>query len=175
MSTRRGWSRRAVLAAAPALMASAARADGLTRTELFTATDDGVRIHVCEVAPPAPRGPPLILVHGARAPGVASFDLAVPGGSLAADLARRLNRRVYLPDARGYGGSQRPAAMDLPPERSRPLSRAHEVVRDLDATTRLASKRNDGARVGLLGWATGACGQAGTPPCARKPSRAWRP
>lgn len=155
MSTRRGWSRRAVLAAAPALMAGAARADGLTRIELFTTTNDGVRIHVREVTPPAPRGPPLILVHGARAPGIASFDLAVPGGSLAADLARRLNRRVYLPDARGYGGSQRPAAMDLPPEQSRPLSRAHEVVRDLDAVARLASKRNGGARVGLLGWATG--------------------
>ena len=155
MSTRREWSRRAVLATAPALLAAAARAEGLARAELFTTTDDGFRIHVREVAPPSPRGVPLILVHGARAPGIASFDLAVPGGSLAADLATRLNRRVYLVDARGYGGSQRPAAMDRPPEQSRPLSRAHEVVRDLDAVVRLASKRNGGAKVGLIGWATG--------------------
>ncbi len=155
MSTRREWSRRAVLAAAPALLAGAARADGLARTELVTTTDDGVRIHAREVAPPAPRGGPLILIHGARAPGIASFDLAVPGGSLAADLAQRLNRRIYLIDARGYGASQRPTAMDQSPERSRPLSRAHEIVRDLDAVAKLASKRNGGARVGLLGWATG--------------------
>lgn len=156
MSTRRDWSRRAVLAVAPALLTpSGARADGLKRAELFTTADDGLRIHAREVTPSAPRGVPLVLVHGARAPGVSSFDLTPSGGSLAADLATRLNRRVYLVDARGYGGSQRPAAMELPPERSRPLSRAHEVVRDLDAVAKLASKRNGGARVGLVGWATG--------------------
>lgn len=155
MSTRPDWSRRAILAAAPALLATTARADGLARAELFTTTDDGVRIHMREVAPPAPRGAPLILVHGARAPGIASFDLAVPGGSLAADLATKLNRRVYLLDARGYGGSRRPATMDRPPEKSRPLSRAHEVVRDIDAVVKLAAKRNGGARPALLGWATG--------------------
>jgi pimeloyl-ACP methyl ester carboxylesterase len=155
MSTRRDWSRRAVLATAPALLATAVRAEGLARAELFTTADDGLRIHVREVSPRSPRGIPLILIHGARAPGVASFDLSVPGGSLAADLATRLNRRVYLIDARGYGGSQRPAAMDQPPERSRPLSRAHEVIRDLDAVARLASKHNGGAKVGLVGWATG--------------------
>lgn len=153
MST--SWSRRAVLATAPALLTGAARADGLARSDRFVVTDDGVRIHVREVAPPAARGAPLILVHGARAPGVASFDLAVPGGSLAGDLALRLNRRIYLMDARGYGGSQRPAAMDRPPDQSRPLSRAHEVVRDLDAVTRFVARRNGGARVGLIGWATG--------------------
>lgn len=156
MTTRRDWSRRAVLASAPALLAStAARADGVTRAELFAMADDGVRIHVREVAPSSARGVPLILVHGARAPGVASFDLSVPGGSLAADLATRLNRRVYLMDARGYGGSTRPAAMEQPPEQSRPLARAHEVVRDVDAVAKLVYRRNGGSKAGLLGWATG--------------------
>ncbi|SFK76929.1 alpha/beta hydrolase [Caulobacter sp. UNC279MFTsu5.1] len=137
--------------AGPALAAS----DALHRQDLFTTADDGVRLHVREVRPAAPRGAPLILLHGARAPGVASFDLPVAGGSLAADLARRLNRRVYVMDARGYGGSQRPAAMRRPPEESRPLSRAFEVVRDVDAVRGLAARRSRHEGVGLIGWATG--------------------
>jgi len=127
----------------------------LHRQALFTTADDDVRLHVREVRPAAPRGSPLILLHGARAPGVASFDLPTAGGSLAADLARRLNRRVYVMDARGYGGSQRLAAMSRPPEESRPLSRAFEVVRDVDAVRGLAARRSGSERVGLIGWATG--------------------
>jgi alpha-beta hydrolase superfamily lysophospholipase len=53
--------------------------------------------------------PPVILLHGARVPGIASFDLPVAGGSLAADLARA-GFRVFILDARGYGMSERPAA-----------------------------------------------------------------
>lgn len=142
----------ALLAAAgPALAAS----DALRREALFTTADDGVRLHVREVRPTAPQGAPLILLHGARAPGVASFDLPVDGGSLAGDLARRLDRPVYVMDARGYGASQRPAAMDRPPEESRPLSRAFEVVRDIDAVRKLAVQRTGSRQVGLIGWATG--------------------
>jgi pimeloyl-ACP methyl ester carboxylesterase len=137
--------------AGPALAAP----ETLSRQDLFTTADDGVRLHVREVAPSSPRGAPLILLHGARAPGVASFDLPVAGGSLAGDLAQRLNRRVYVMDARGYGGSQRPAAMDRAPEESRPLSRAFEVVRDIDAVRKLAVQRNGSDQVGLVGWATG--------------------
>jgi len=151
-------TRRDMLAAGAALAAAGpaqAAPEGLRREELFVTADDGVRLHVREVRPAAPRGAPLILVHGARAAGAASFDLPVEGGSLAGDLARRLNRRVYVMDARGYGGSQRPAAMDGPPEESRPLSRAFEVVRDLDAVRKLAAQRAENRQVGLVGWATG--------------------
>jgi pimeloyl-ACP methyl ester carboxylesterase len=141
----------AVGAVGPPLAAS----DALGRETLFATSDDGVRLHVREVRPTAPRGTPLILLHGARAPGVASFDLPVAGGSLAGDLALRLNRSVYVMDARGYGASQRPAAMARPPEESRPLSRAFEVVRDIDAVRKLAARRSGSQRVGLIGWATG--------------------
>ncbi|KQY30131.1 alpha/beta hydrolase [Caulobacter sp. Root1455] len=160
-------TRRDMLAAAtafgvagPALSAP----EALHREDLFTVSDDGFRLHAREVRPAAPHGAspgaPLILLHGARAPGVASFDLPVAGGSLAGDLAQRLNRRVYVMDARGYGASQRPAAMGRPPEQSRPLSRAFEVVRDIEAVRKLAALRSkDGGsgsrQVGLIGWATG--------------------
>jgi pimeloyl-ACP methyl ester carboxylesterase len=151
-------TRRDLLAAATAVglaQPALAAPETLHREELFTTADDGVRLHVREVRPASARGAPLILLHGARAPGVASFDLPVAGGSLAGDLAQRLNRRVYVMDARGYGGSQRPAAMDRPPEESRPLSRAFEVVRDVDAVRKLAAQRTGSRQVGLIGWATG--------------------
>lgn len=131
-----------------------ATAADVVRRDFHVSTVDDVRIHVREVAVPGDRdGAPLVLVHGARVPGVASFDLPVSGGSLAADLAERSGRPVYVMDARGYGGSERPAAMSRPPEASRPLARAHEVVRDIDAVVDAVGR--DGEPVALLGWATG--------------------
>jgi hypothetical protein len=57
-----------------------------SRKDFFAKGSGGSRIHVREVRD---RGAcdPILLVHGARVPGVASFDLPVAGGSLAADLA----------------------------------------------------------------------------------------
>jgi pimeloyl-ACP methyl ester carboxylesterase len=94
-------------------------------------------------------------VHGARVPGVASFDLDAAGGSLAADLAIRLRRVVYIMDARGYGSSDRAEALSRPAGESRPLSRAHEVVRDIDAAVRAVRQRSGARKAALLGWATG--------------------
>jgi alpha-beta hydrolase superfamily lysophospholipase len=79
-----------------------------SRQDLFANSDPGIRIHVREIR--AAKGQtcdPILLVHGARAPGVASFDLPVPGGSLATDLADR-GFFVYVMDVRGYGQSTRP-------------------------------------------------------------------
>lgn len=148
-------SRAAVLAAALAAGPAKAAPDPV-REELRVTTADGIGIRVREVRPRAgAAGEPLILVHGARVPGIASFDLDVPGGSLAAELAERLGRAVYVMDARGYGGSDRPAAMDRPTAESRPQSRAHEVVRDIDAVARMAAERTGSDTVALVGWATG--------------------
>lgn len=129
----------------------------LTRRELHVVTSDGVRVHVRELKPgsAATRSRPLLLIHGARVPGIASFDLDVPHGSLAADLGGRLNRAIYVVDARGYGGSDRPAAMEKPPAENRPLSRAYEVVRDIDAVVRRATQLCRVDQADLLGWATG--------------------
>ena len=90
---------------------------------------------------------------------VREFDLPVPGGSLAEDLAKA-GFVAYVMDARGYGGSTRPKAMDQPPDGNRPLSRAYEVVRDITAVVREVQHRNSTNQVALFGWATGAlwCG-----------------
>jgi pimeloyl-ACP methyl ester carboxylesterase len=151
-------SRAAVLAAALAAgaLGPVEAATELVREELKVTTADGVGIRIREVRPRAgAASEPIILVHGARVPGIASFDLDVPGGSLAADLAERLGRTVYVINARGYGGSDRPAAMDRPAAESRPLSRAHEVVRDIDAVAQMAADRSGTDTVALVGWATG--------------------
>ena len=81
----------------------------LNREEFYITSDPGIQIFVREVRDGETlHGPkrPILLLHGARVPGVASFDLDVPGGSLAADLASN-GYIAYIMDARGYGGSSR--------------------------------------------------------------------
>lgn len=107
--------------------------------------------HVREVRlDSAEQARPTLLLHGARVPGVASFDLPVPGGSLAEDLARA-GHRVLVVDATGYGGSARPAVMAGPPEAHPPAVTGEQVVADLDAVVRWSGAE----RVNLVGWATG--------------------
>lgn len=155
------WSkfRSSGLAAVAAFAAAcpAAATATVVRQDFHVKTEDGVRIFVRELRPVgvASQGEPLILVHGARVPGLGSFDLPVPGGSLAADLAERTGHKVYVMDARGYGGSDRPAAMDQPPNAKPPQSRAFQVVRDIAAVAEDAARRNGSSTVALLGWATG--------------------
>jgi pimeloyl-ACP methyl ester carboxylesterase len=130
----------------------------VTRKDFFVTTSDHVRIFVREMRPAHSSGTgsePIILLHGARVPGIGSFDLPVANGSLAANIVKRIGRTVYVLDARGYGKSQRPAAMDAAPEESQPLSRAYEIMRDIDAVVQEAEHRNHVHSVALFGWATG--------------------
>ncbi|MGN9912763.1 alpha/beta hydrolase [Phytohabitans sp. LJ34] len=125
------------------------------RTDLRVTSDPGVRIAVREVRPARPSlRPPVLLLHGARVPGVASFDLPVPGGSLAGVLADA-GHRVYIMDARGYGASTRPPSMEQDPRANPPAARSAEVVRDVAAVVDLISRHTRHPRVALLGWATG--------------------
>jgi len=127
------------------------------RSDHLVQTPDGMRLFVREVTLPgatADGKPPIVLLHGARVPGLASFDLPVPGGSLAADLARA-GHAVYVMDARGYGGSTRPAEMNRPGEGRPPLVRTPEVARDVDAVVDWVRTRRSVERVAFLGWATG--------------------
>lgn len=129
----------------------------VTRSDHFVESDPGIRIYVREVIDPEatdPCRPPILLLHGARVPGVASFDLPVPGGSLAADLAQA-GHAVYVMDPRGYGQSTRPPEMSRPPGDSPPLVRSPEVVRDVAAVVDWIRVRRGVERVALLGWATG--------------------
>jgi pimeloyl-ACP methyl ester carboxylesterase len=126
------------------------------RSDYWIAGDPGIELFVREVrtAQPEPDGVPVVLLHGARVPSVPSFDLDVSGGSLAADLAGA-GHAVYLMDARGFGYSTRPIAMSRPASEHPPLVRSAEVVRDIAAVVAWVRERHDGARVALLGWATG--------------------
>ena len=97
---------------------------------------------------------PILLVHGARVSAKASFDLPVPGGSLAADLSAR-GFDVYTLDVRGYGASTRLAEMEAAPTASAALVRTNTAVEDIDAAVDFVRKRSGDAKVALLGWATG--------------------
>src|SRR5579872_2148732 len=125
------------------------------REDLFATSDIGVRIHVREVRTDAHQAcQPILLVHGARVPGIASFDLPVPGGSLAGSLAEK-GFCAYVMDVRGYGQSTRPPEMEQPAQNHPPLVRSIEAVRDLDAAVDFIRKRTGASRISLFGWATG--------------------
>lgn len=146
-----------VVLVATSLLGSGVTAQEIERIDHYIQGEPGVTLFLREVrmVETRERTPPaILLLHGARVPSVPSFDLAVPGYSLAADLASA-GFVVYLLDARGYGGSTRPPEMDEPPDAHPPLVRSDQVVRDIHAAVTWIRERQGVARVGLLGWATG--------------------
>jgi pimeloyl-ACP methyl ester carboxylesterase len=131
--------------------------DAVRREDFAVPGEGGITLFVRAVAPgeAASRpGVPVLLIHGARVPGLASFDLPVPGGSLAADLAAA-GHPSYIMDVRGYGGSTRPAAMEEPPASNPPLVRTAEAARDIAAVAGWIAARHGGRPAAALGWATG--------------------
>lgn len=128
----------------------------LIRRDFHVETTDGfsIAIRAVHTDPPGPRVP-IILMHGTRIPGLSEFDLPVAHGSLAADLAQA-GHTCYIVDARGFGRSQRPAAMEQPPTPSAPLFRSIEITRDIDAAADHLRQATGQYRVALLGWGVGA-------------------
>jgi pimeloyl-ACP methyl ester carboxylesterase len=135
---------------------SVAGAQTVTRTDAMVAGPPGIAIFLREIVgrSPAPNVAPLLLVHDTPAAGPASFDLGVPGGSLAADLAEA-GLRVYVMDARGYGRSSRAPRLSSPPRPGVPLTRASEVVEDIGAVVDWIRQRTRDPKVSLLGWGAG--------------------
>ena len=111
------------------------------RSDFSVESDPTIHLAVREVTAPnvTPVGPPVILIHGARVPGIASFDLNVRNGSLAVELATA-RLRVFVMDARGYGGSTRTGQVGDPAGRP-PLARSDEIVRDIGAVAKDVRKR----------------------------------
>ncbi|MCI2422443.1 alpha/beta hydrolase [Saccharopolyspora sp. K220] len=148
----------AVTIAAASLSGGDSAEAGLVRNDFSVRSDAGVHIAVREVRNTSAQRPkrPVLLLHGARVPGVASFDLPVAGGSLAADLAHA-GHPVFIMDARGYGGSTRPEALSAPPDANPPAVRSDTVVRDVAAVVDRIADRSptDDDKIALLGWATG--------------------
>lgn len=149
-----------------ACLTEVANAQTVARDDFFVQSGPGISLFVREVrSESAGRRDrtPILLVHGARVPGLASFDLPVPDGSLAEDLARA-GYPVYVMDVRGYGRSTRPGEMSEPPNSHAPLVRSTVAVRDLAAVVDWIRERRDVDSVALLGWATGGnwCGYYAT-------------
>ena len=158
----------ALLASLLVCVPAIAGAQTVVRTDAMAAGPPGIAIFIREVLGRAPSSSvaPLLLVHDTPAAGAASFDLGVPGGSLAADLADA-GVRVYLMDARGYGRSSRAPRLASPPRPGVPLTRASEVVEDIGAAVDWIRQRTKAPKVALLGW--GAGGHAVGQFAARRP------
>jgi pimeloyl-ACP methyl ester carboxylesterase len=126
----------------------------ISRVELTVESAPGIAIAIRAVTAPGAAGRPVLLVHGAGGGGVASFDLPVPGYSLAEDLARA-GHPTYVMDVRGWGRSTRPPALAAPPEANPPAVGSDEAVVDIAAAVAAIRARHRGAPVALVGWATG--------------------
>lgn len=147
-----------------ALIAVSFAQGAVGREEFHVDSDPGVSLFIREVkARDAKPAPPILLIHGARVPGVGSFDLDVPGGSLAGDLAER-GFTVYVMDVRGYGRSSRPTAMGEPADKNPPLVRSDEAVRDIGAVVDWIRKRT-GERPALFDGLRVVSGRVITPHC----------
>jgi pimeloyl-ACP methyl ester carboxylesterase len=102
----------------------------------------------------------VLFVHGATYPSETVFDIDLPGGSWA-DLVARKGYDVYMVDVRGYGGSTRPAAMDMPPADNPPLATTMEAVKDVSSAVDFILKRRGSAKLDLVGWSRGTTIMAG--------------
>lgn len=128
----------------------------VTRRDFHVITRDNISIAIREVKQAGNQDRvPMILLHGTRIPGLSEFDLNVPNGSLAEDLAKQ-GHIVYIVDARGFGRSERPAEMDKPRQPGkRTLVRTIEITRDVDAAVEHLIEATGCKKVGLFGWGVG--------------------
>lgn len=125
----------------------------VSRNDAMIASDPGVQIFVREVTTgKRSRKPPILLVHGGGPGGLASFDLPVPGGSLAEDLARE-GMDVFIMDVRGWEKSTRP---DYDTTRRWVIAgSSKEASHDIDAVVDYITDKTGKKQVCLFGWATG--------------------
>jgi len=129
----------------------------VARKDFYVESAPGLRIFVREVLPSHSNdtaGVPVLFIHGGGAGGLGSFDLDVPGYSLAEDFAVA-GYPVYVMDVRGWGSSTRPASMSKPVAASPPAVTSAEAVQDISVVVDWICTRNKGNRVALVGWATG--------------------
>lgn len=95
----------------------------------------------------------LVLIHGGGPGGVASFDLPVPGYSLAEDFASWFD--VYVMDIRGWGNSAKPTVMEQPTDANPPAVCSAEAVTDIGRVVSWLRQERRPSSIALFGWATG--------------------
>ena len=127
----------------------------IVREEFTVTSEPGIDLFVRSVTDNARTGGgPVLLIHGARVGSVASFDVDVPGYSLAEALAVA-GKTVYLADIRGFGRSSFPASMTQDRFSVPPAVPTAEAITDLNAVIRELRQRHPDAPLTAMGWATG--------------------
>lgn len=129
----------------------------ITRTDAFVTSEPGIQIavrYVQHANATTPNRVPVLLIHGGGPGSFTSFDLGVPGYSVAEDLAVS-GHSVYLMNVRGWEGSTRPTALNQPPQQNPPAVTSEEAIRDIGAVVDWLRQRERGQKVALVGWATG--------------------
>lgn len=130
----------------------------VAETIMIPAADSGIQLHVrnkrLEERDGFPAERIVLFVHGATYPAETGFDIDLPGGSWADNVARK-GYDVYLVDVRGYGRSTRPAAMDAPPAQNPPFATTAEAIKDVSAAVDFILKRRGVAQLNLVGWSWG--------------------
>lgn len=125
---------------------------------------EGIEIRVRErFAEPSVRSAnhsiPLLMVHGATVSSLL-WDHPLPDWSWMNRFARD-GFHVYALDIRGYGGSSRPAELEVTnPEDFPPYARAEDVQQDIEDVIAFIAQRHQVERVDLLGgsWGSMTCG-----------------
>ena len=145
----------AIASISPIVGQSSAPTLAVSRTDFWLESDPGIEIFVREVlSNSAPTGAPILLIHGGGPGGIASFDLEIPGYSLAADFAQA-GHRVYIMNVRGWEYSTRPDALAEPADRNSAAVTSDEAVQDIAAVVDWIRDRTGQPQIALIGWATG--------------------
>src|SRR3954468_7008370 len=97
----------------------------------------------------------LVMMHGATFSSASLFDVAVAGASFM-DVLAQAGYDVWAVDARGYGGSSRPAQMSRAPEEGAPVVTARTAVQDFGTAVDFICRHREISRVNVLGMSWGA-------------------
>ncbi|MCC5640084.1 alpha/beta hydrolase [Nostoc sp. CHAB 5844] len=138
----------------PSTQTQSSLQSSIQRQDTFVTSEPSIQIFVREVKTLNTTRRPVLLLHGGGGGGVASFDIDVPGYSVAADLAQA-GHPVYVMNVRGWEQSTRPDKLSQPSNVNPPLVTSREALRDIDAVIDHIRDRNANQPVALIGWATG--------------------
>lgn len=146
---------------ASAILGSAALAQTpqlVTEEFMVPSSDAGIELYVrnkrpANLAAPRPERT-LLFVHGATYPAHTAFDLPLDNQSWMDYIAAR-GYDVYLLDLRGYGKSTRPKEMAEKPDANPPIVRGDVAVKDIGSAVDFILKRQNIARLNLMGWSWG--------------------
>ncbi|WP_110657224.1 alpha/beta hydrolase [Salinicola halimionae] len=96
----------------------------------------------------------VILMHGATFPSESLFDVSINGVSFM-DVLATAGFDVWAVDARGYGGSTRPQAMEAAPDTNPPLTTARIAAHDLGSAIEHVLEKNAIERLSLVAMSWG--------------------